>query len=134
GVSFAGVALPGDINCATENRLSFSGVQMGSDMARLNWNGWNVHVGSMIGYLGAKSRDISAAGPLNPLGGTFQDTLQVPFAGMYVAATRGGFFADGQVRFDYYQNKLSDPIVGGIFDQKLDARGYAISGNIGYNH
>lgn len=134
GVSFAGVALPGDINCATENRLSFSGVQMGSDMARLNWNGWNVHVGSMIGYLGAKSRDISAAGPLNPLGGTFQDTLQVPFAGMYVAATRGGFFADGQVRFDYYQNKLSDPVVGGIFDQKLDARGYAISGNIGYNH
>ncbi|ABE38251.1 Outer membrane autotransporter barrel [Rhodopseudomonas palustris BisB5] len=133
-VSLGGVGLPGSVNCNNENKLSFAGVQVGADTSILNYNGWNMHLGSTVGYLGAKSRDKSSAGALNPLGGTFEDTLQVPFAGVYVAITKGGFFADGQVRLDYYQNSLSDPIVGGIFSQKLDARGLSFTGNVGYNH
>ncbi|MGP9813587.1 autotransporter domain-containing protein [Rhodopseudomonas sp. NSM] len=133
GVSGVG-ALPGTVTCDNENKLSFAGVQVGADTSILNYNGWNLHLGSTVGYLGAKSRDKSSAGVLNPLGGTFEDTLQVPFAGVYVAMTKGGFFADGQVRLDYYQNSVSDPIVGGIFGQKLDARGLSFTGNVGYNH
>ena len=102
-------------------------------MATLNVSGWNFHVGSTVGYLGAKSRDTSSAGPLNNLGGTFQDTLQVPFVGFYAVATKGRFFIDGMLRGDFYQNNLNDPLISGIFNQKLDARGLAFSGNVGYN-
>lgn len=131
-VSFNGAPLAGDVSCGIENRLSFAGVQIGTDSGLLNWNGWDVHVGSMIGYLGGKSRDRSIAGPLNPFGGTLENSIEVPFAGFYAAATRGNFFVDGQIRLDYYQNSLNDPLVAGMFNQKLDARGYAFTANMGY--
>ncbi|KIZ48001.1 transporter [Rhodopseudomonas palustris] len=133
-VTAAGVALPGSIDCDNETKLTFAGVQVGADTSILNYNGWNLHVGSTVGYLGAKARDVSSGGPLNPGGGTFQDQLQVPFAGVYFAVTKGGLFIDGQVRTEFYQNSVNDPIVAGIFDQKLDARGLSFTGNIGYNH
>ena len=47
--------------------------------------------------------------------------MDVPFAGFYAAATYGGFFIDGQVRFDYIQNRLNDPLANGLFNQRLDA-------------
>jgi hypothetical protein len=35
----------GTLNCnASSTNLKFTGVQAGTDMARLNWNGWNVHL------------------------------------------------------------------------------------------
>jgi outer membrane autotransporter protein len=132
-VQAAGVAQPGTITCNNTNHLSFAGGQVGTDMARLNVGGWNIHIGTTAGYVGAKSRDTSSAGPLNPLGGTFQDSLEVPFVGVYAAATRGNFFVDGQLRTDFYQNSLNDPMVSALFNQRLDARGVAFSGNIGYN-
>jgi outer membrane autotransporter protein len=132
-VQALGVQVPGTITCDNENRLTFAGAQVGTDIANLNVSGWNFHVGASVGYLGAKSRDVSSPGPLNPGGGTFQDTLQVPFFALYAAATKGGFFIDGQIRRDFYQNSLNDPLVSGLFDQKLDARGLAFSGNVGYN-
>jgi opacity protein-like surface antigen len=133
-VNIGGAPAPGSITCNNETTLSFAGFQAGADVARLNWGGWNVHVGSTVGYLGAKARDTSAGGPIDPQGGTFTDTLQVPFAGVYAAATRGGFFVDGQLRADYYQNSANDPIIAGIFQQKVDARGLAFTANVGYNH
>ena len=132
-VQALGVPVPGTITCDNENKLSFAGAQVGTDIASLNVSGWNFHVGSTVGYLAAKSRDVSSVGPLNPLGGTFTDELQVPFVGLYAAATKDGFFIDGQIRRDFYQNSLNDPLVSGLFNQKLDARGLAFSGNIGYN-
>lgn len=130
----SGIPRTGNITCDTKTRVDFGGVQAGTDMARLNWGGWNIHIGSMVGYVGAKGRDKSAAGVINPLGGTFQNDLDVPFAGMYAAATYGGFFIDGQVRFDYIQTRLNDPVVNGLFNQNLDARSYSGTINIGYNH
>ena len=103
-------------------------------MARLNWNGWNIHVGAMVGYVGAKGRDTSSAGPLNPFGGTLENKMDVPFTGLYAAATYGGFFIDGQLRFDYIQSRLNDPLVNGLFNQQLDARGISGTLNLGYNH
>lgn len=130
----SGLPVSGGISCDTKTRLDFAGTQVGTDMATLNWNGWNLHIGSMVGYVGAKGRDISAVGPINPLGGTFENKMDVPFAGVYAAATYGGFFIDGQVRFDYIQTRLSDPVMNGLFNQNLDARGYSGTLNAGYNH
>jgi opacity protein-like surface antigen len=129
-----GAPVPGAITCNTETNLKFAGAQAGTDMATLNWNGWNIHIGSMAGYVSAKAKDTSSAGIINPLGGTFENSLDVPFAGIYAAATYGGFFIDGQVRFDYYQNNLNDPIANGLFNHKLDARGISGTLNAGYNH
>ncbi len=61
-------------------------------------------------------------------------TLQVPFVGLDGAATKGGFFVlDAQVRWNYYQNKLTDTS-NGLFGQNLDARGFSVNANIGYNY
>ncbi|MGZ8997897.1 MAG: autotransporter outer membrane beta-barrel domain-containing protein, partial [Allosphingosinicella sp.] len=133
-VAVGGVGMPGTVTCNNQTKLTFAGAQVGADTSVLNYNGWNLHVGATAGYIGAKARDTSSAGPLNLLGGTFQDQLQVPFAGVYAAATKGGLFIDGQIRGEYYQNSLNDPIVAGIFNQKLDARGLSFTGNVGYNH
>ena len=56
----------------------------------------------------------------------------MPFAGVYAAFTKGGFALDGQVRLDYHQNSLSEPI-NGLFGQPLVARGLSITGNALYN-
>ncbi len=57
---------------------------------------------------------------------------QVPFAGIYAVLTQGGFFADTQVRFDFYKNTLTDAS-NGLAAQTLDARGISVTGNLGYN-
>jgi outer membrane autotransporter protein len=132
--TLGGAPLTGSINCNNESNLRFAGVQAGTDMATLNWNGWNIHIGSMVGYVGAKAKDQSTAGVINPLGGTLETKFEVPFAGVYAAATYGGFFVDGQVRFDYIQTRLNDPRVNGLFDQGLDARGVSGTLNLGYNY
>ena len=125
----------GTITCNNQTSLTFAGVQVGTDIATLNYGGgWNLHFGATAGYLGAKTRDTSSPGPLNPAGGTLTDQLQVPFAGLYAVATKGGLFIDGQIRTDYFQNSVNDPTVAGAFDQKLDARGLTFTSNIGYNH
>ncbi len=133
-VTAFGQAVPGTVTCNNQTRLTFAGVQAGTDLAHLNVSGWNFHVGATAGYLSARANDISSAGPQNPDGGTFQNKLEVPFVGIYAAATKGGFFVDGQIRADFFQNALNDPITSGIFNQKLDARGISVTGNVGYNH
>jgi opacity protein-like surface antigen len=125
-----GTALSGNVRCNTKTELNFSGVQIGTDIARLNVDGWNLHAGSTLGYLGANANDFASSGSF---GGSFSDTLQVPFVGLYGAATKGGFFIDGQARWNYYQNKLVDTS-NGLFGQDLDARGFSVNGNIGYNY
>jgi opacity protein-like surface antigen len=125
-----GAPVPGNITCNTRTAEDFAGVQVGADIARLNVNGWNLHAGSTVGYLGLKTQDTTPPG-LNP-SPSFRDSLQVPFVGIYGAATSGGFFVDGQVRWDFYQNEVSDNNHG-LFGQHFDARGIGLTGNIGYN-
>ncbi|MGH6834347.1 MAG: autotransporter domain-containing protein [Methylocella sp.] len=124
--TFGGAPLTGNISCNTKTHLNFAGVQIGTDTGILNIDGWNLHGGSTLGYLGTNANDSAT-------GGTFSDSLQIPFVGLYGAATKGGFFVDGQARWNYYQNKLSDTS-NGVFGQNLDARGFSINGNIGYNY
>jgi opacity protein-like surface antigen len=129
-INFGG-AVPGNVVCNTRTLADFAGVQIGTDIARLNVNGWNVHAGSTIGYLGSKTRDATPSG-LNPPA-SFQDSFQIPFAGIYIAASNGGFLVDAQLRGTFFQNDVSDSNHG-MSGQRFDARGVSLTGNIGYNY
>jgi len=124
-VSAIGIPL-GNVICNTKTRTDFGGYQAGADLARLNIGGWNVHGGVTVGYVEANGTDRTP-------GSQFTGNFQVPFAGIYGAATFGGFFVDAQVRGDFFQNQITDP-ANGVFNQNFSARGIAVSGNIGYNH
>ena len=114
-------------HCETKVRQNFTGFQAGQDIAALNSGntGLNLHVGATAGYVQASAGDVSP-------GGTLAGNFQVPFVGVYSVLTKGNFFADAQGRLDYFQSELSDPMVNGIFGQRLDARGYSFTGNMGY--
>lgn len=128
-INFGG-PVPGNVVCNTRTVGDFAGVQIGADVARLNVNGWNLHVGSTIGYLGSKTHDATPSG-LNPPA-NFRDSLQIPFVGAYVAASNGGMFVDAQIRGNFFQNEVSDSNHG-LSGQHFDARGISLSGNVGYN-
>jgi opacity protein-like surface antigen len=127
-ISF-GTPQQGSITCNTRTMEDFAGVQVGTDFARLNVNGWNLHAGSTIGYLGAKTHDATPG--LDPPA-SFRDSLQIPFVGTYAAASYGGFLIDGQVRGDFFQNEVSDDNHG-LAGQRFDARGISVTGNVAYN-
>ena len=113
------------VNCANAVHISFGGIQLGTDIARLNWNGWKVHLGATAGYLGARSNDTNQLFP-------FTDTFQVPFLGTYFVATKGRFFADLMVREEMFNINLFNSGLG-FANQPLNAHGYSISTSAGYN-
>jgi outer membrane autotransporter protein len=124
------IAIPGGTgNCPSGFRQDFGGFQVGQDIAKLNLMGWNIHVGQTAGYIGANGHSTggdSASGP------PFGTATQIPFVGAYAAATNGGFFVDGLVRFNWFENTLNSP--GAVLnDQKLDAHGVSASGSLGYH-
>jgi opacity protein-like surface antigen len=122
GVGTGSVANTAQTTCANATHERFAGAQVGADIARLNWNGWNVHVGTTAGYLGSKENDNNG----------FSNTLQVPFFGTYLVATHGRFFADLMVREEYYNIALNNQGFN-FFNQPVNAHGYSISGSAGYN-
>jgi len=128
-IMFGGPA-NGVITCNTRTLEDFAGVQIGADIAKLNVNGWNLHAGSTIGYLGSNTQDATPAG-LNPPA-SFRDGFQVPFVGLYAAASNGGFLIDGQVREYFYQNDVSDNNHG-LSGQEFDARGISLTADVAYN-
>ena len=75
----------GSISCNNRTQQDFSGVQVGADFARLNVNGWNLHAGLTTGVLGVQSQDATSGGLNAP--GSFRSDLQIPFAGIYGAAS-----------------------------------------------
>ena len=122
-----GAGATGTTNCSTTTRTDFSGFQVGHDISVLNGGGTgaNFHVGVTAGYVQADAKDITA-------GSTFSNSLDVPFAGVYAAFTTGGFFADAQVRWDAYQNNVTDPSLG-FAGQQFNATGWSLTANAGYN-
>lgn len=108
--------------CNNSTRDSFAGVQVGADIARLNWSGWNVHLGTTAGYLGSRETDNNG----------FSNKFQVPFFGAYLVATKGRFFADLMVREEFYNIKLNNTALT-YFDQPVGAHGFSISTSAGYN-
>lgn len=124
GVSTQGGAVinTATTNCNNSQSQSFAGAQVGADIARLNWSGWNVHLGTTAGYLGSKSTDNSG----------FGNNFEVPFFGTYVVATKGRFFADLMVRQEFYNINLNNPAFA-FTNQPVGAHGYSISASTGYN-
>jgi opacity protein-like surface antigen len=122
GVVAGGTVGAPTINCDNHQHENFAGVQVGADIARLNWSGWNVHLGTTAGYLGANSMDNNG----------FSNTYQVPFFGTYLVATKGRFFADLMVREEFYNVNLSNPGLS-YFNQPVGAHGFSISTSAGYN-
>jgi len=138
--SSGGVSLSTSVNCSEKVRTDFAGVQFGTDISKLNVNGWNLHSGVTAGFIGTRSTleggAFAFADPgnigLTAGGGPFTSSTQIPFIGVYGAATNGGFFADGLLRAEYYQNSLAAP-GDNLFGQQLDAHGWSFSGSVGYN-
>jgi opacity protein-like surface antigen len=128
-ISF-GTPQQGSITCNTRTLENFAGVQIGTDLARLNVNGWNLHAGATVGYLGTKTYDATPG--LDPPA-SFRDSLQIPFVGFYGAASYGDFRADAQIRGDFFQNEVSDD-TNGLSGQRFNARGISLTGNVAYNH
>jgi opacity protein-like surface antigen len=130
---FPGAGVPTDAgagNCSSTFKQTFGGVQLGADVAKLNVGGWNFHLGTTIGYMGTRGTLEEGA---TPTAGSFDSTTRAPFVGTYAAATYGGFFVEGLLRFNYYEVNLNSPSVN-IYDQKVDAHGYSLSGSAGYHY
>jgi outer membrane autotransporter protein len=119
----------GNINCNNHTSENFAGVQVGADFARLNVNGWNLHLGLTTGYLGSQNTDATSGGLMSSP--SFQNSLQVPFAGIYGAASYGGFLFDAQVRGDFYQSSVSD-FSNGLFGQHTGAQGFSVTADAAY--
>ena len=113
----------GTVTCNTQVNQTFAGVQVGRDIGKFNINGWNLHYGTTAGYLSADG-DTS--------GSTFSNKVEVPFVGLYGAATYDRFFADVVVKGDYYQNTMNSPALN-IFNQNFNAHGYSFAASAGYN-
>jgi opacity protein-like surface antigen len=127
--NFFGAPVTGSQVCNSTTRQDYSGFQVGQDFSILNGggSGANWHWGVTAGYFAADAKDVSSAPPVP----TFTGDIEVPFFGIYTAFTKGNFFFDAQARWDYYQMQLNDP-ANTIVDQSFNARGYALTANVGY--
>jgi opacity protein-like surface antigen len=112
-------------NCTLRLHQTFAGVQVGTDFARLNLgsSGANIHFGLTGGYSEIQSSDAD---------GGFKGSFNVPYLGLYSVFTWGNFFADAQIRGDFYQNTVTDPL-SGIFAQKANATARSFAANAGYH-
>ena len=97
GAAPAGVASSvTQTNCPGQVRQDFSGIQVGQDISRLNWDGWNLHVGTTAGYLSSDATSSSGT----------KINFNVPFLGAYLVATHGRFFADVMVREEFLRREF----------------------------
>jgi opacity protein-like surface antigen len=110
------------VNCTGSVHANFAGSQVGTDISKLNINGWNLHLGTTAGYLSSHATD-NFGGSVN---------FEVPFIGTYLVATHGRFFADVMLRREFYSADLTQPLVG-LFRQQIGANGYSVSTSAGYN-
>ncbi len=109
-------------NCNNQQRQTFAGAQVGTDIARLNYAGWNLHLGTTAGYLSSRTTDNAG----------FGNDFEVPFWGTYFVATKGRFFADLMVRQEFYNINLNNPGLA-FSNQPVGAHGWSISASTGYN-
>jgi len=116
----AGVA-----NAASKVRAKFSGFQTGLDLglANIENTGWNTHLGVTAGQVVLSTSEL--------LGLDVTSSAQVPFIGFYGAVTGHNFFADFQVRGDFYNMRVSNPAA---FLRGAGLRGsaLAVNGSAGY--
>lgn len=128
-VSATGSATPSGIpgsafGTNSESRMNFSGFQAGTDLGRFNLgaSGINVVVGITGGLLDAD--DTELAGP-----GSYR--FMVPFVGGYAAVTKGNFFADVQVRGDFYSISATNANLG-LTGASFNGNAITVTSSAGY--
>ena len=149
GNDFSGNIVPHDPvtgtgTCKGTVHEDYFGYQFGFDLANLNigGNGGNFHFGLTAGFINSNSKDVTdGTHTLKTSGvniydyesppGSFSAHTQVPFIGLYAAFTQGNFFADAQVRQDFYLMNFTDPL-NGLSNQAQNATGISAGGSVGY--
>jgi outer membrane autotransporter protein len=114
----------GSVEVETDTKTRYGGAQVGIDAGACNvfGTGWNAHLGVTGGYLGVDSQDrISGA----------RASYNVPFVGVYAAFIGHGFFADVQVRGDFYGSHVTDLNLG-VINQSHGAVGLSVAASAGY--
>ena len=121
----------GTQNCRQTNHQDYAGFQVGADLATLNIGsaGLNWHFGVTGGSLTANAEDTTPAGA--NAAGDLRSHFDVPFIGLYTAVTQGNFFADAQVRWDFYQSNSSSKVYD-FSGVQNEARGITFAGSAGY--
>jgi opacity protein-like surface antigen len=107
-------------------RQGFAGVQSGADVANLNLggSGGTLHVGLTSGYVETSATTSDSLTNIH---------FQVPFFGGYASLTYGSFFADAQIRGNFFEGSIADA-ASNISGQKFNATGFTASGNAGYHY
>jgi opacity protein-like surface antigen len=110
---------PLSLSCRSKVEQDFTGVEVGHDIAVLNTgnSGMSWHFGVLAGYVGTDGKVVAPGNP--DQSGKFD----APSAGLYAAFSKGSFFADVQGRLYELQAES--------LGQRLDARGYSFTGNVG---
>jgi outer membrane autotransporter protein len=121
-----GIPVNGSNGCAATFHQDFIGFQLGQDIAKLDYNGWNLHLGQTAGY-------VETHGNSNGTGVPLSTETRVPFVGSYAVATNGGFFADALFRLNWYETSLNGPTIN-LNEQKLDAHGVSVAASAGYRY
>ena len=116
---------PGTLNVNSEERIGYGGVQGGIDIGRFNLggSGGSVIVGLTGGVLTTHSVEQLGIGTTD---------FTVPFVGGYVAVIKDRFFADAQVRGNFYQATTTNANVG-LNNSSFNGQGITFSASAGYS-
>lgn len=106
-------------------RATFNGFQTGIDLGLANFEGtgWNTHLGVTAGQVILNTNDLTG---LNITSG-----VEVPFIGIYGALTGHNFYADFQVREDFYSMKITNPAAF-LTGTNLDGKAVSANFSAGY--
>jgi opacity protein-like surface antigen len=117
-----GFPVPLNIPCRASVKQNFAGFEAGHDIAVLNSGNsdMNWHFGVLAGYVGVKAETPQSV----PTDSSQSGNFEAPSAGLYTAFHKANFSADVQARL---YNLQADSL-----GQRLDARGYSFTGNVGY--
>ncbi|WP_174512998.1 autotransporter domain-containing protein [Methylocella tundrae] len=115
----------GTASAPAKVRANFNGFQTGVDLgvANVEGSGWNTHLGVTAGQVNLRTNDLVTT--------NISSQVQVPFIGIYGAVTGHNFFADFQVREDFYEMNLYNP---GAFltGSNLAGTALAVNASAGY--
>ncbi len=106
-------------------RAAFNGYQTGVDLgvANVEGSGWNTHLGVTAGEVFIRTNDLLVT--------DIDSQSQVPFLGVYGAVTGHNFFADFEVREDFYDLHVSNPIAL-LSGAGLNGKELAANASVGY--
>jgi hypothetical protein len=137
GTNPNGFNLSGSVNCNTSVRQEFIGLQTGMDISSQSVNGGRWNWGVMGGRLDVKNSDQTGPGVFNNANTgvipatSFTSDTGLPYVGLYTAYSQGSFFADAQIRWDFYSIAGKDP--ANIQPFSFSGTGMAITANAGYS-